>query len=107
MQKVYTTPSLTQINQRKIQRWWIRYLTKYINSCVYLWHSSVFILDSRCTGWLYIPGYILRLNKYTKKHCKNMGIVSNDNGFMVIANLKQLLFLEQLIKVIVTLLFYK
>lgn len=36
-----------------------------------------------------------------------MGIVSDDNGFMVIANLKQLLFLEQLIKVIVTLLFYK
>lgn len=106
MQKVYITPSLTQINQRKIQLWWIRYLTKYINSYVYLWHSSVFILDSRCTGWLYITGHILILNKYTNKHRKNMGMVSHDNGFMVIANLKQLL-LEQLIKVIVTLIFYK
>lgn len=106
MQKVYITPSLTQINQRKIQLWWIRYLTKYINSYVYLWHSSVFILDSRCTGWLYITGHILRLNNYTNKHCKNKGMVSHDNGFIVIADLKQLL-LEQLIKVIVTLLFYK
>lgn len=33
-------------------------------------------------------------------------MVSHDNGFIVIANLKQLL-LEHMIKVIVTLLFYK
>lgn len=66
----------------------------------------MFILDSRFTGRLYITGHILRLNKYTNKHRKNMGMVSYDNGFMVIANLKQFL-LEQLIKDIGTLLFYK